>query len=244
MIQFPEQIVEKYKDFKPAYQKVYLIIRDSIFYGEVTANEKFTEESVAEALHISRTPVRTALANLRNEGILQNVTKTKTGILEFTKKEKLDLLELNGLLEGRAAYLAAKHGVSEEDLATLVEINNAIGSYKVMPDSLQESGVRDLQMQFHLLIAKLSGNRFLYKEIVETRNILRTLKSELVYTEERRGSYSSFIAPMQEKIIKAIRNREPEEAQLYMKLEVLHAKELYENSSVDLRVSLHHKSPK
>ena len=72
MIQFPQEIVDMYKDFKPAHLKIYRIVRDSIFSGQVPAGEKFTEEGLAKALGISRTPVRVALARLRNEGLLQN----------------------------------------------------------------------------------------------------------------------------------------------------------------------------
>ena len=94
----------------------------------------------------------------------------------------------------------------------MTEINDAIATYTDLPDSsnqLNVYGVRDLHMQFHLLIAKFSGNQFLYKEIVELRNIMRILRSDLVYSSDRRGNYADFIAPLHQRIIGAIQRRSP-----------------------------------
>ena len=242
MIQFPQEIVDMYKDFKPAHLKIYRIVRDSIFSGQVPAGEKFTEEGIAKALGISRTPVRVALARLRNEGLLQNITKSNLGIQDYSTKEKTDLLFLIEFQEGKAAYLAASQGISEDDLSTLTEINDAIATYTDLPDSsnqLNVYGVRDLHMQFHLLIAKFSGNQFLYKEIVELRNIMRILRSDLVYSSDRRGNYADFIAPLHQCIIGAIQRRSPEEAELYMRYEINHSKEIYANSAVDAGYTSH-----
>lgn len=237
MLQFPQEIVDMYRDFKPAHQKIYRIIRDTIFSGQIPSGEKFTEEGIAKALGSSRTPVRSALGRLRSEGLLQNITKSNLGIREYSLEEKEDLLFLDSLLEGKAAYLAAKRGLSEEDLSTLSEINDTIATYRELPPSptqLNVCGVRDLHMQFHLLIAKFSGNRFLYKEIVELRNIMRILRSELVYTKQRRNDYADFIAPLHRELIEAIRSRSPQDAETILRYEISHAKEIYADSSIDL----------
>ena len=237
MLKFPQEIVDMYKDLKPAHQKIYRIIRDTIFSGQIPSGEKFTEEGIAKALCISRTPVRSALSRLRSEGLLQNITKSNLGIREYSLQEKTDLIYLDSLLEGKAAYLAAERGVSQEDLSTLIEINDAIATYRDLPPSptqLNVCGVRDLHMQFHLLIAKFSGNRFLYKEIVELRNIMRILRSELVYSKERRNDYADFIAPTHRQLIQAIQARCPEDAEIIVRYEISHGREIYADSSIDL----------
>lgn len=236
MIQFPQEIVEMYQDFKPAYEKVYRIIKDSLFSGFVTFDEKFTEEGIASSLNISRTPVRAALSRLRNEGILQNVTKSNIGIREYSKKEKMDLLFLDELLEGKAAYLAAKRNISPEDLSTLSELNDAIASYHVAEDTpshMHMYGVRDLHLQFHLMIAKLSGNRFLYKKIVELRNIMRMHKSSLPYQEGYNDKYETIIAPLHSRVIEALETGNAEDAELFMRCDISESKIAYWDSEID-----------
>lgn len=240
MIQFPQDIIEMYRDFKPAYQKVYRIIKDSLFSDQVTLDAKFTEENISQALGVSRTPVRTALSRLRNEGILQNITKTNIGIREYSKKDKMDLLFLDEMLEGKAAYLAARRGISEEDLSTLLELNDAIASYLIAdksPTYMHMYGARDLHLQFHLMIAKLSGNRFMYKKIVELRNIMRMHKSDLPYQEGYKDKYSTTFAPLHHRIIEAIRCGNAEDAELFMRCDITSAKEAYWDSQIDINYS-------
>ena len=82
----PEALIEKYSDQKPLYRRVYLIVRDFVTNGSAAEIDKLTEEGVAAALQISRTPVRTALTQLRDEHILANVTRTNIGIPQVTEK--------------------------------------------------------------------------------------------------------------------------------------------------------------
>ena len=234
MLVFPEDIIEAYKDFKPVSTKVYRIIKESLFTGQIPADSKLTEVAVAEALRCSRTPVRTALAKLRSEGLIQNLTKSNVGVREPETKDRLDLLALDELLEGEAVRLAALTGVPEDILDTLEELNDAMSSYHLGGGSpLAENGVRDLHMQFHLLIAKSSGNEHLYRAIVSTRNLMRALHSKAASNERNRDNYEKVLAPLHRKIIDAIRSRNPDTAQLCMRYELLLSKEIYEVADRD-----------
>lgn len=239
MLEFPQEIVDMYKDFKPAHVKIYRIIKDSLFSGKMHTQEKFTEQAVAQALGCSRTPVRTALARLHSEGLLQNLTKSNIGIQEYTEKEMMDLLTLDMLLEGQAAYQTALNGISDDDMDALLTLNHMIASYTNLDETVDASnyGVRDLHMQFHLLIAKYADNRFLYKEIVSVRNIMRSLQSSAVYEDSKRHNYSDFVAPTHMKILQAIQDRDPQTAQLLMRYEISQSRDVYRTSHLDVDYS-------
>lgn len=239
MIEFPQEIVDMYKEFKPAHEKIYRIIRDSLFLGKLHTQEKFTEQAVAQALGCSRTPVRTALARLHSEGLLQNVTKNNIGIQELSEKEMMDILTLDMLLEGQAAYQTALNGISDDDMDTLYTINHMIAGYRTLNESVNASnyGVRDLHMQFHLLIAKYADNRFLYKEIVSIRNIMRSLQSAAVYEERNIHNYSDFVAPTHQKILRAIQDKDPDEARMMMQYEISQSRDIYRTSHLDVNYS-------
>ncbi|WP_449443320.1 GntR family transcriptional regulator, partial [Ureibacillus acetophenoni] len=55
-----------------AYTYAYETLRDQIFNGDIEPQTKLTEEMLAERLGISRTPIRSAIAKLEQEGIIRN----------------------------------------------------------------------------------------------------------------------------------------------------------------------------
>lgn len=235
MIHFPQEIIAAYQDTKPAYKKVYNIVKASIFSNQIHGDEKLTEEGISLALHVSRTPVRTALAQLRSEGILQNVTKSNMGVKEFSRKERLDLVYMAELLEGQAAWLAARRQVPEEDMAALWQIYHDLSSFDSHREETSDNlnGVRDLNMQFHLMIGKASGNSFLYKSIVEIRNLMRMHSSDSPFPKGQTDTYAGIIAPSHKKILDAIEAKDAQTAQLWIQAEIAMARDAYAASRID-----------
>ena len=85
---FPDSIVKLYCDKKPAYQKVYLIVRASILGGHIDTTCHLTEEMIANELNVSRTPVRTALNQLKEEGILYSTDISGEKLKDLSQSDK------------------------------------------------------------------------------------------------------------------------------------------------------------
>ena len=119
MLHFPEEIVRQYADTKPAYDKVYNILRDCVMGDYIAPNARLTEISVSEALNVSRTPVRSALQKLRAEGILSADARRAGSTKQLSRKEREDLLVYDCMLEGMAARLAARE--RDQDLISALE---------------------------------------------------------------------------------------------------------------------------
>ncbi len=67
---------------------------------------------MAEGLEISRTPAAKALAQLREEGLLEGPPSCGFIVAKFSELTVLDAVELRGTLEGLSARIAAERGVS------------------------------------------------------------------------------------------------------------------------------------
>lgn len=230
MLTFSEDILEMYANTKPAYKKVYNILKAEILSGKIASVDRLTEVGVAQALGISRTPVRAALAQLKSEGILDNVSKNRVGVKQLSKADKDSLLYMDELLESTAAYLAAING-SQEDIDTLFEINEKIRAFhcESVKKNVVLKGIRDLHLQFHLMIAKMSGNRFLYKEVVELRSLLR-LHSNDGFVRPR--TFADTIAPCHDKVLEALNARDPEGAKLWMMVDLSLRRDIYRDSKM------------
>jgi DNA-binding GntR family transcriptional regulator len=175
-------------------------LRDMILALDIAPGERLTERWLESQFHSSRTPIRAALARLEGEGLVQR--DSRSWIVA-----PIDLSEIEALAEFRvpldvtAARLACERG-RDADLDAIEEMLNAC-----QPDAPREEWHR-VGTDFHVAIARLSGNPFLVKAVdgVMTRlsrarwlEVLTGASREQAWTEHRR-------------ILGFIRSRQPEEA--------------------------------
>ena len=236
MFQLSDETIQRYSSIKPAYKRIYLTLRQALLSGELSAEEKMPEEALALQLGTSRTPLRRALDDLKREGFLEHA-KSAANSTHLPKKDMNSMIDLDVLLESHAAYLAARNGVSPENLEILKDLNrilrNVDESFRY--DSAFEKdliGVRDTHLQFHLMIARMSRNKYLYQTVAELRTKLRQYSSLESFPGDQTPSsyYRTIIVPCHEEIISAIENREPENARAWMYTDVIRSKSKYFNS--------------
>ena len=87
-------------------------LRRLILGGQYPPGHRLGEEAVAEALGVSRTPVRLAFRTLEQEGLLQKTGRRGLVVREFTEADVLCALEVRGVLEGLAARRLAERGLT------------------------------------------------------------------------------------------------------------------------------------
>jgi GntR family transcriptional regulator, vanillate catabolism transcriptional regulator len=87
-------------------------LRRLILSGQYPPGHRLGEEAVAEALGVSRTPVRLAFRTLEQEGLLHKTGRRGLVVREFTEADVLCALEVRGVLEGLAARRLAERGLS------------------------------------------------------------------------------------------------------------------------------------
>lgn len=88
------------------HDQAYGYIVNGILSGEFTAGTRIPAESVAEALGISRTPVREALKSLAGNGLVTIFANRGAAIVKYSRSEVTQLIEMRSVLEGLAAKLA------------------------------------------------------------------------------------------------------------------------------------------
>jgi GntR family transcriptional repressor for pyruvate dehydrogenase complex len=117
-----------------------------------------TEDELADQFRVSRIVVREAMKMLEDRGLVE--VRVKASLYRLIRssgtpmlEEMLQLLELRGVLEETAAGLAAVRG-NESDLA------DAEVALKNMRDGTHSEAVYAADLQFHIAIARASGNRF------------------------------------------------------------------------------------
>lgn len=141
-------------------------LRKRILAGELAGGTRLFEVPLAEALQISRTPVREAMARLADEGLLDRARGGGFAVRTFGLADVVDAIELRGVIEGTAARLAAERGV---DPAALERIAGVVARldhcFAEMPDCLDFEGYSELNVEFHHQLAGLAGSEVIRREV-------------------------------------------------------------------------------
>jgi DNA-binding GntR family transcriptional regulator len=144
-------------------EKAVDVLRDQILGGHLRAGELIQERDLAAKLEMSKTPVREALALLCEEGLVQLFPRRGYLVRPLTIEDALDTFDLRLILEGAASERAATR-ISDEQLAKLRDLARydcctASNGREHNGDALTHS------FDFHVLIAKASGNAALAAQI-------------------------------------------------------------------------------
>ena len=135
--------------------EVYTEVKRRILDLRMPPGSAFTESELVADLNVSKTPIREALARLRQEGLVEAMARSGYVVTPVTVKDARDLMGLRTLLEGEAAALAASRGTDVEHLRDLETLCQA--SYDPTD---RGSVVKFLaaNYDFHMAVGKLSGN--------------------------------------------------------------------------------------
>lgn len=89
-------------------------LRHRILDGSYSPEEVIPEQDLAEAFGVSRTPVREALKQLENEGLVEIRPRVGTFVRYPTRREIIELFQVKESLEGLAANLVAQRAPTGE----------------------------------------------------------------------------------------------------------------------------------
>lgn len=144
-----------------------LHLRELIVGGELPAGERITELAMVERLQMSRTPIRTALVRLQEEGLLEPLPGGGFVVRAFSDDDIHDAIELRGTLEGLAARLAAERGVPA---ALMAEVRECLAQIDTLlaPPKLSDStfaAYAEHNGRLHTLLAEMSGSPLVQRQI-------------------------------------------------------------------------------
>ncbi|MGN6782757.1 MAG: GntR family transcriptional regulator [Marmoricola sp.] len=146
------------RDGRPLPVRVYEELRDLIVDGTLQADTQLVQEQLAEALGVSRTPVRDALNRLAHEELVTWNPGRGYLVNGLSGQEVSEVYEVRRLLEVEATRLAAPRldSVVTARLNALIEEMAATSSSDVAAQF-------DLNRRFHLTLVKPCHNRQLLK---------------------------------------------------------------------------------
>ncbi|SFS78374.1 GntR family transcriptional regulator [Saccharopolyspora flava] len=141
----------------PLRETVYEAILELIITGELKPGQHLVEKELAEALGVSRQPVREALQWLKKDEWVDLRPGYGAFVHSPTPEEADQLLSVRTLLEAESARLAAQHA-TKEGVAGLKQIYKR-GVAALKADDID--AVVAANSELHATITELSGNKVL-----------------------------------------------------------------------------------
>jgi DNA-binding GntR family transcriptional regulator len=154
------------------------VLRDMVLTGRVRPGERLNEVEIANALGISRGPLREAIQHLRSEGLLITVSHRGAYVRTFTRAELSELYEVRIALESHAVRLAAEKSNQDgidELRQMMADTNQALAKKAGYPSELD----------FHQRMVLLADNEALLDAVVEVHRKIGLARSRSAYVPTR-----------------------------------------------------------
>ena len=209
------------KRVKPG-QHVIISLRRMIAEGELQPGQRIGEVATAEALGVSRMPVRTALRALEAEGLVVRLGARGYAARSITASEVHGAIEVRGVLEGLAARRLARRGLTaSEEKAFNACLSDG---HAIFADGAFGDGALDLfynyNLAFHALLIDASDNPSIAAALTRNNHLPFASASALALDwSDRPSEYDHLRRAHQAHcdVIDAILRRDADEAERLMR---------------------------
>ena len=138
-------------------QDVLAALRSAILEGRLKPGDRLLEAEVASQMGVSRAPVREAVRQLEQEGLVEFLPHRGSTVVGVPDEEIDAIYEMRALIEARAVRRACER-ITAEDLAYM---EDCLQRMSRASESGDYDGVFEADLQFHATIQRVSGYRIL-----------------------------------------------------------------------------------
>ena len=173
-----------------AYEALKAAIMNMNIYAD-EAELRLDERDLSQRFGVSRTPLREALAQLDQEGLVRIVARRGIFIVRKTKAEILDMITVWAALESMAARLATQHASDAE----ILRLHAHVDKFSQDEVARKMGEYSDANIKFHQaiiglgkcpLIAEICNGLFMHMRAIRQRTIFeldRAKRSIVDHTE-------------------------------------------------------------
>lgn len=188
--------------------RVFQIMRDNILNGVYQENEELRENTIANELGVSRTPVRESLRQLELEGLVKIIPNKGAFVTGITANDVKDIYAIRSLLEGLCARWATEN-ITDAQIEELEEII-LLSEYHVKKAHGEKSHqVSELDGKFHEILYGASNSRILNHVLSDFHKYVRMARKASVTNPAR----AEKMIEEHKSILEAIKRKDADQAE-------------------------------
>ena len=150
--------------------EVLLGLRTGILSGDIAPGTRLLEVPLANELGVSRGPIREALRQLEQEGLVEFFPHRGAVVVGVAEAEVETIYGIRALLEGRA-FARACRVVTDEDIDALAAM---VAKMIEASEAGDLRAVTELDLQFHGRVVELSGFQYLRRLWANIDGVIRS----------------------------------------------------------------------
>jgi DNA-binding GntR family transcriptional regulator len=147
-------------DVRTLKEQIVKLLRGAILSGKIRPGQRLNESELARDLGLSRIPVREALQQLQQDGLVVDVPRRGKFVIDLSEEEIQKINSLRLILEAEALRLC-RAKITADGL-------NALGALVAKMEhsrEVSEIEASALDIEFHRLVWRHTGNEYLAKTL-------------------------------------------------------------------------------
>ena len=141
---------------------VYRVLKNEILLCNLAPGVEISEAHLTERYNLSKAPLRSALARLRQEGLVLSRGRMGNVVAPITIQDLREIFQLRLLLEVEATRLAA----GKIDPDRLKQLDAEVRRYHRSPGEATTQNYREANHEFHCYVVTASGNQRLAEMVI------------------------------------------------------------------------------
>jgi DNA-binding GntR family transcriptional regulator len=192
------------------------VLRADIISGELVPGEIYSATNLADRMGVSATPVREAMLDLANAGLVEPVRNRGFRILTVADSDLDEITEMRLMLEVPAMALAVERG----DGAELDALQEAVDEIEAAAGAGDLPAFLRADRDFHLGLLECTGNERLVRLVGQLRDQTRLIGLR------RLAESGNLVATAREHrpILAAVRDRDATRAEELMRIHLSHTR--------------------
>ncbi len=150
-------------------------LRKSIVDGTLKMGQTLSERGISEELGVSKSPVREALAQLRDEGLVTIEPQKGARVFTLSDSEVAQICDFRQAIETAAFELALKRSPS----GLAADIGAVVDEMRTTRNTGDERRYLELDTEFHHLIFTHAGNHYLTASYTRYEGKIAALRTHL-----------------------------------------------------------------
>lgn len=191
-------------------QVAYERIKDALHHADLTPGEALSEMRLSKILGISRTPIREALQQLAQEGLVQIIPGQAVTVASPSLPEVLNAVHMRALLEPELARLVAT-AATDEQRKQLLEVVDLMTTAVANDDYIEWSRANS---SYHEIMSAICPNQLLAEVVLQMYHRVHHLANLDSHSNPQRLAECT---TEHRRIVTAISERDEAEAEQAMK---------------------------